>query len=675
MHLTIKRKLLLNFLLSITLISVILVCSYITLSIVKNDVERMVDQYYPQSTEALLLANQVLEASAQLGTFIISKSAQDEQRYKSSVDKTSERLNALKRLVENDPDPLHKEGLMKHVDVIEHLLSEIHEQQNQLIDLQKDIRENMPAVRVALEEIRPIEMGVSQRIDDLLFVFNESLEDDEYDLEESMANAASLRNSFLLASAELRFFFGFRDSVALSDANMYMLGVEQVLEMLSDLSDELPDDVVDATDELASAYQVYADLVKSSVKVHQGENWRVDSAIMRDHYGPKLMTLRTELDAVVRQLIEEAQTLGQSVSQESRISLWSITALCALAMLVSGVMSLLVRYSVCKPISKMVDLLEQMTRGSGDLTQRVCLKSDDEIGTVSKLIDEMIEQLQLIVQEVMEFSEKVGDSVVESSAIAKQLNSDSKVSLKDAVEVRILNEHVSAESHQISTQSDATERLTVDARASLDMSISSLDELMVHTDTFNKGTEVFKNEILAMNENAYEMERLVGLISNIAVQTDLLALNAAVEAARAGESGRGFAVVADEIRQLAVKTSESTKLAKRAILGNIEGSDKIVQHTELFVESAQEIAVRIDQLKASMTQVLNKVYEVNDASHEIMTAAGQQMGEIKSCTELSGYMCDRLVEMDGSISGLNNKFKALKGHSARLQELVHRFTV
>ncbi|KPA95601.1 methyl-accepting chemotaxis protein, partial [Pseudomonas asplenii] len=254
----------------------------------------------------------------------------------------------------------------------------------------------------------------------------------------------------------------------------------------------------------------------------------------------------------------QANTAG-AVQDAAQALRWRIGL--GLALVGLGVLLLLAVVLGRRVVSKLhllIAALNDLAAGEGDLTKRVPLDSNDEIGHMASAVNRFVDKLQPIVREAGDVAQRTG---VEIGAMSlRNAGADKAAELqRDEVEqsLRAL-ERMADEAQSESQAMQAALQQVVDIRQATDENTRTsaqvgglIEALAVQVDTGSKVIE-------RLAQQSEQIEVVLTVIHGIAEQTNLLALNAAIEAARAGETGRGFAVVADEVRALASKTQSST---------------------------------------------------------------------------------------------------------------------
>lgn len=303
---------------------------------------------------------------------------------------------------------------------------------------------------------------------------------------------------------------------------------------------------------------------------------------------------------------------------------------------------LFLRHSL-KPIDELINITEKVS--AGDLTQKIELKSKDEIGILANSFNIMIDSLRDLISKSGEVSELVASTSEELSASSEEISATSQeitstiMNLNNSVDSQddLINEssnelnHISEKIENVSVNINNVNHSTQITLESARKGISASNEAVNRINILKEATEETTVEIDRLRASSNEIEKIVDSISAIAEQTNLLALNAAIEAARAGEAGKGFSVVAEEVRKLAEESSISSDRIANLILniqGNIKNTAALMERTNSEVEISSEIVnessnnfgdilKEIDQIAQQIEDVSRLTMDVTDSADEI----------------------------------------------------------
>lgn len=300
------------------------------------------------------------------------------------------------------------------------------------------------------------------------------------------------------------------------------------------------------------------------------------------------------------------------------------------------------------------------TGASGDLTVQATVRSQDEIGLLSQQFNHFVSRIAEGMRQIRTIAGNISSSVTQVSATSEELSANSQSttqeinSIAGAIsEITSNTEEISQNANRMKEGAEANAHFTNEAN-------QKNDHLSLKMKELSQREQEFVVDLEKLKQNSDEISTIVGVIEDIADQTNLLALNAAIEAARAGEHGRGFAVVADEVRKLAEKTQNSTKEIS-GMVGDIQTNvNKIVSEISSNVKEIQSInqdvlesTTMIKTVNQSTLNTLDLIKEITQALHEqkkAMELILQNSESINSGSLENNSGLDQIVQ---AISDLN----------------------
>src|SRR5262245_20859435 len=246
----------------------------------------------------------------------------------------------------------------------------------------------------------------------------------------------------------------------------------------------------------------------------------------------------------------------QRVESMARQAAAVIVGLGMLALLVGIVAYVYATRWITRPLRAAVERLDELAGGDADLTVRLPVVRQDEVGRLAQSLNLFLDKLHLLVQEIRDTSVHVGTASQQLSGAATQLSAGAQEHASSLEETAASLEQITGTVKQNAENARQANQLAAGAR-----------------DTAATGGQVVLKAVSAMDEisrSSRKVVEIITVIDDIAFQTNLLALNAAVEAARAGEQGRGFAVVAAEVRNLAQRSAGAAKQIKALIRDSVQ---------------------------------------------------------------------------------------------------------
>lgn len=314
--------------------------------------------------------------------------------------------------------------------------------------------------------------------------------------------------------------------------------------------------------------------------------------------------------------------------------------------------------ALTRPVEDMAATADALA--NGDLTSRVPVQSDDEVGVMGRAINNAADRLDTAIGEI------AGETAALATA-AEELNAVSGTMAETA-------EHSSQAAARISREVRSVQEVLTDlSEQSMHMNrsmtaiVAQSHDASIVAESANAAAAEANNAVNRLEESSNEIGEVVKLIESIADQTNLLALNATIEAARAGESGKGFAVVANEVKSLAQSTGDATSsIGARieAIRNDTSAVISAIDAMRVVIEQVRDTQQSISAAAGEQATVTALVRQSTETAGTAAEAIGSEIDSVVAAVEETAvgaeqnrHVSSELAEMASRLAGLTGRFR------------------
>jgi methyl-accepting chemotaxis protein len=354
-----------------------------------------------------------------------------------------------------------------------------------------------------------------------------------------------------------------------------------------------------------------------------------------------------------------------------------------------------------RPLRQLADLTRQVAKG--DLTVKIPIQNNNEIGLTAAAFNHMIDEIRLIITSIQSTSNEVITSVKDLQESAHQTAEASLEIAKSIQEVasgselQLKKSDLSQSSmlevingiNKIATSSQFTAHLAATTAEQAIAGDTEISKTVKQMQTIENELSVVAENMLELKSLSSSISEIMGLIRDVTNQTNLLALNASIEAARAGEAGKGFAVVATEIRKLAERSRESSEQIDEFLNKIIAYTEQTVISMEHSVKEAKTGTVISQKAGNTFLQIVQSIHEVSNQAHEVFTSAqimsanseqvNETLTELMRIAEDASLNSSRVAasseEQAASMEEVSGLSEQLIGLVSTLNQAIKKFSI
>jgi methyl-accepting chemotaxis protein WspA len=399
------------------------------------------------------------------------------------------------------------------------------------------------------------------------------------------------------------------------------------------------------------------------------------AALIRDRLQPLYIQQVAEAEKAAGEFRKVAGAIEADATRQVRAWAWVLLAVSLITLGLVAFIGLVTARGIVHSTDQLIRRVDELASGATDLTARIRVDTEDEVGRLGHGINAMIAKIQQLVGKVRESSIQLLSTASEIAATARQQESTVQEFNSSTTEIAAAVREISATSKELSgTMTEVNERANhaSNLATSGQSRLGGMEEMMGE---LVESTASISSKLAIIREKADNINMVVTTITKVADQTNLLSINAAIEAEKAGEYGRGFLVVAREIRRLADQTAVATLDIENIVRHMHDAVSAGVMQMDKFSEQVRAGVGRVAEINSQTGEIIDEVRGLTDRFgivHEGMRNQTIGAGQIN---EAMVKMAEGARRTSTSLEEFNRATQHLRGSVESLNAEIAQFSI